>query len=143
MKKKLILTLLCLSAAGFAIPLTSAHADVTLTRAISEKSKHAIEDIKLYSIEKKEAAREKAKEVVEDIDNRINALEDTIADKKNGMTDAIREAKTRSVIKLKEKRNDVKDWYEKFSGSTKNAWEEIKEGFVRSYESFQDTYNES
>ncbi len=31
----------------------------------------------------------------------------------------------------------------KFKDSSKDAWEEIKKGFVRSYDAFQDTYKNS
>ncbi len=143
MKKKIIATLLGFSMIGCVVPYAYADDAKTTTEQITEKTKNAIDQIKSYSIDKKEAAKEKAKELTEDIDHKIKVLEDSVADKTNNMTDAAREAKTKSIIKLKEKRNDVESWYKKLCNSTKNAWEEIKQGFIKSYDAFQDTYKDS
>lgn len=59
------------------------------------------------------------------------------------MTDTMRDAKIKTIVKLKEKRHNLEDWYEKFHNSSKEAWDEVKQGFIRSYDSFQYTYKNS
>jgi hypothetical protein len=146
MKINTIAILLCLGALA-SITSLKAYATTssgkTVTEAISDKTKTAIEEIKHYSADKKEIASTKAKAIIADIDSRIKALEDTVADKTNNMSDAMRDAKIKTIVKLKEQKQNLQDWYQKFHTSSKDAWEEIKQGFIRSYNSFEYTYKNS
>lgn len=146
MKTNTIAILLCL---GILASTTSMNAyattvtDHSTTDTLSDKTKVTIEEIRQYSVESKELAGEKAKEIMADIDKRIQILEDAIADTTNNMRDSMRDAKIKTIVKLKEQRQSLDTWYQKFRNSSKDAWEEIKQGFIRSYDSFQHTYKNS
>jgi len=146
MRTNTITILLCL---GILASTTSMNAyattatDQTIAEALSEKTRATIEEIKQYSVESKEIAGEKAKEIIADADARIKILEDATADKTNNMSDSMRDAKIKTIVKLKEKRQSLQNWYQKFHNSSKDAWDEIKQGFIKSYDSFQYTYKNS
>ena len=146
MKTNTIAILLCLGILSSTTSMqayATTNSDATVVEVLSDKTKTTIEKIKQYSVDQKEIAREKAKEIIADIDNRIQALEDSTADKTNNMTDTMRDAKIKTIVKLKEKRHNLEDWYERFHNSSKDAWDELKQGFIRSYDSFQHTYKNS
>jgi hypothetical protein len=115
----------------------------TNTEVIAEKARVSIEEMKNYSIEKKDAATIKAREIMADLDNRIKTLDAAISDKKSDMSDATREAKRKTLAELRHQRHDVQNWYDRFKDSSKDAWDEVKHGFIKAYDAFQDTYKAS
>lgn len=145
MKKNTLKMLLCFGALTTVIAASCYAATETNTNAeaVAEKARASMEEFKNYSIDKKDAATTKAKEIMVDLDSRIKTLDEAITDKKNDMSDATRDAKRKTLAKLREQRRDVQNWYDKFKDSSKDAWDEIKHGFVKAYDAFQDTYKGS
>lgn len=142
MKKNTLKLLLCCGVASLiAINAYATTYNKDSTNTTIERTKASIEDFKNYTIDKKDQAVEKAKDLMVDLDKKIKNLDDSISDKKNDMSDAIRESKRKTLVTLRKQRQDVQNWYDKFKDSTKDAWEEVKNGFVKAYDAFQDTYS--
>jgi ElaB/YqjD/DUF883 family membrane-anchored ribosome-binding protein len=144
MRKNTLKMLLCFGALTTAMALSS-YAVESKTNAdiVAEKARASVEQIKIYSIDKKDDATEKAKEIMASLDSHIKTLDDAITDKKSDMTDATREAKGKTLAQLRQQRHDVQNWYDKFKDSSQDVWDEVKHGFIKAYDAFQDTYKGS
>ncbi len=143
MKKNTLKFLLWMGALSSVTVYNSYASQPTTTEVAIERAKHSMQDIKESAVDKKDAATAKAKEVISYMDSRIRDLEYSIADKKNGMTDAARDTKTKALVKLKQERAEINNWYNKFKDSTEDTWDKTKEGFSRAYDAFQDAFKNS
>ncbi len=136
----IILSLLTLFFAGIFSSVKAADTDV------SKETKEALNAIGEYSVEQKDAAVEKAKEMMDSLDARINKLEEDVEAKWDDLKESSKEKYHTSLIALRKQRNEVSEWYGSMKHSSKSAWNEVKAGFAKSYdnlvESWQDTEKE-
>jgi hypothetical protein len=44
---------------------------------------------------------------------------------------------------LRKQRNEVAEWYGGLKHSASNAWEDVKKGFLKSYQALRDTFDKA
>ena len=52
-----------------------------------------------------------------------------------------REKAMATLTTLRKQRNEIAEWYGGLKHSSSNAWEDVKKGFLRSYQALRDTFD--
>jgi len=99
----------------------------------------AWEQVKSYTIEKKDAAVEYGKTLVREADAEIKELEEKAA-KSSGETKAAYE---RNIKELKEKRVQAAAKLDEMGKASANAWDATKQGFADAYKDLHQSYNKA
>ncbi len=115
------------------------------TNASSEKVKKEVKEaasaIGDYTIEQKDIAVAKARELMDKIDDKTNVLEEKSEKKWGSLKQSSRENYRKTLKELRKRRNDLSEWYGSMKQSSKDAWSEVKQGFLKSYESVVNEYD--
>jgi peptidoglycan hydrolase CwlO-like protein len=120
---------------------TSTHE--TRTKDVKGKVTESAQAIEKYSVDQRDEAVKKAKAALDDLDARIDSLESQI-NKKWGQMDQSARKKARASLKaLRKQRNEVAEWYGGLKHSSSNAWEDVKKGFLKSYQELRDTFDKA
>jgi hypothetical protein len=115
--------------------------DPTTTKEVKEKVAAAAEAIKNYSVAQRDEALKKAKTVLDDLDARIDRMQWQLNEKWDQMDQVAREKATANLTALQKQRNDIAEWYGGLKHSSSNAWEDVKKGFLKSYQELRDTFD--
>ncbi len=115
-------------------------ADQTTTD-VKEKVAAAAEAIKNYSVDQRDEALKKAQSVLDDLDGRIDRMQSQLNEKWDQMDKLARQKATDSLTTLSKQRNDSAEWYGGLKHSSSNAWEDVKKGFLKSYQALRDTFD--
>jgi len=115
-------------------------ADQTTTD-VKEKVAAAAEAIKNYSVDQRDEALKKAQAVLDDLDGRIDRMQSQLNEKWDQMDKLARQKATDSLTTLRKQRNDIAEWYGGLKHSSSNAWEDVKKGFLKSYQALRDTFD--
>jgi hypothetical protein len=112
-------------------------------KEVSQEVKEAIEAIKNYSADQRDEAVKKVKVAMDRLDARIQGMEDRL-DKKWDQMDQTGREKARSAMQsLRQKRTQLAEWYGAMQHSSANAWEDVKKGFLDSYESLSKAFDKA
>lgn len=115
---------------------------VTFARRLSSKRaarrvKHhaakAVEALKDLTSDQRDEAVEQARATMNELDERIEILQESMYSKWDQMDQTSREKTKSTLSELTKKRNQVAEWYGALSHSTAEAWNDVKEGFMESY----------
>ena len=109
---------------------------------VSEEVGEAFSAMGEYTIEQKDKAVKKAEEVMDDLDQRIEALEMKTEKKWGKMKMSSREKYNESMRSLRKQRNELSEWYGTMKSSSKDAWKETKKGFSSAYDSIESAWHE-
>ncbi|MEE4243172.1 MAG: hypothetical protein V2I36_17045 [Desulfopila sp.] len=101
---------------------------------VVKEVKEAAAAIAEYSVEQKDAAMEKAREMMVKLDAQIDALERKIKEDWGTMRQESKEKYAETLQTLRQQRNELSEWYGSMKYSSKDAWREAKEGFSQSYD---------
>jgi hypothetical protein len=110
---------------------------------VSKETKEALTAIGQYSVEQKDAAVKKAKEMMDSLDARINKLEGDAEKKWSGLKESSKEKYHTSLAALRKQRNELSEWYGSMKHSSKNAWDEVKDGFAKSYDTLIQSWQDA
>jgi chromosome segregation ATPase len=110
---------------------------------VSEEVKEAAAAIGEFSVEQKDAAMEKAKEMMDNLDDRIHELEGKTEANWDDMKQSSRESYNSTMKELRKKRNNLSEWYGSMKHSSKEAWNEVKSGFAKSYDSLVQSWQDA
>lgn len=110
--------------------------------AIKQETQDLVQQIKTYSLEQRQEAVAAAKDGLDSIDQRIDALQARVSDKWDDMSQAAQEQAKASMDGLREQRAQVAEWYDNLKDSSDDAWEQTKEGFSEAYETLTDTWDD-
>jgi uncharacterized protein YoaH (UPF0181 family) len=97
----------------------------------------AWDQMKTFTVEKKQAAVEYGKTLVRETDEKIKELEAQAATS-SGEAKAAQE---RSIKELKEKRTQTATKLDDMSKTSGNAWDATKQGFADAYKDLSQTFN--
>ena len=135
----MIIPLLAMASSGF----SAAAAEATSAENIKQETVELLEALKAYSTEQRDAAVEQSRIALENLDQRIDALEIQMLDQWDEMDQATR-AKTRDSLQaLREQRTNVAEWYGSLKSSSADAWGQIKQGFSAAYETLSEDWQKS
>jgi RNA processing factor Prp31 len=116
-------------------------ADKTTTKEVKEKVAEAAEAIKNYSFDQRDEAIVKAKAALADLDARIDRMESRLNKEWDQMDQSARNKAINTLTALRKQRNEVAEWYGGLKHGSRNAWEEVKKGFLKSYQDLRDAFD--
>jgi TolA-binding protein len=89
--------------------------------------------MKNYTLDQQDEAMAAAEEKIEKLDARISEMQESLDNKWQDMSRAT-QVKTRQTLRtLRQNRQNLAEWYGGMRHSSRDAWEEVKKGFVDSY----------
>jgi hypothetical protein len=108
-------------------------AEETSANDVGKKIDEAGAAIKDYSVEQRDEAVKNAKIALDDLDMKINKLAGEIDSKWDKLDNAARKKAYESMERMRRERNDTAEWMGGLKHSSKEAWNEVKSGFAKSY----------
>lgn len=101
---------------------------------VRKEVSEAVRAIGDYTAEQRDAAVVKAKEALAATDRHIEQLQEKIDRNWSSMSETARENARTAMHNLQQQRTELAEWYGGLKHSSTKAWEDIKQGFAKSYE---------
>jgi hypothetical protein len=136
-----LLSLLVFSSTATLLP-ASQQKEATATD-VKEETSEAFETLKNYTVVQRDEAIAAAKNQLDRLDAKIEALQSDLNEDWQDMSKAAQQKKQATLKTLREKRNDVAEWFGGLQHSSAEAWEEVKTGFAKSYDQLQKTFSKA
>jgi hypothetical protein len=120
-------------------------AEKTAKKEVGQGVQETVESIKAYSAEQRDAAVKKGKAVIEDLDVRIERMKSKINQNWEQMDASARKKASAALEAIQKQRSEIAEWYGslKLKESSSSAWENAKNGFVKSYEAIHDSFEKT
>lgn len=136
---------LALAIAFAAWPRPSWSADKpTPSRAeVQKEVSEALEALRQYSIDQRDEALRRARQTLDELDERMEQREAELRDRWSEMSKEARMQAGAAEEKLKERREELAEWYGGLKHGSRNAWDELKKGFSRAYGEFSKAWKQS
>lgn len=128
-----------LAAAGFSVTAN----DAVTAQDIERETTELLQALKAYSAEQRDEALEHSSTALDNLDQRIEALETQMLDQWDDMDQAARETGRASLQALREQRTRVAEWFGSLKSSSASAWGHIKQGFSAAYQDLQGAWEHS
>ena len=97
-------------------------------------AKDVSKTIRGYTVTQRDEAVKSAKAAMDELDASIRRLERKTASEWDKMDEAARRKARAALDALRRQRNEVAEWYGGLKHSSAEAWDEVKNGFSKSYE---------
>lgn len=118
-------------------------ADKTTMHDVKQEMKEATSAIKSYSVAQRDEAVKVAKSTLDSLDAEIEHLEARLDEKADSLDQAARQRARATLKTLRKQRNKVAEWYGSMQHSSAGAWQEIKTGFLKSYQTLQQSFDKA
>ena len=112
----------------------------TTAKDVSKKAGETGRAIKDYTVGQRDEAVKQAKAALDDLDRRIARLERKLDDDWERMDQAARKKARATLNALRRERNEAAEWYGGLKHSSAESWEQVKAGFVKSYEALKESF---
>ena len=96
-----------------------------------------------YGAEQRDKALERSKPALEDLDRRLDALETSIENNWDEMSQAAREASREAMRELRRQRVELAEKYGALKSSSAGAWEQMREGFLDAFSVLNEAWEKS
>jgi hypothetical protein len=103
-------------------------------------AKDVARTIKDFTVAQRDEAIKNAKAALDDVDARIRGMERKLDNEWDKMDQAARKKARATLAALRRERNEVAEWYGGLKHSSAESWEQVKTGFVKSYEVLRDSF---
>lgn len=103
----------------------------------------AVDALRSYSAEQRDEALAEAEEQLAVMDRRIDALESRFAEEWAGLGESARRQREQALHGLREQRRELAEWYGGMKHGSRNAWEDVKQGFVRAYGALAESFGKA
>ena len=110
---------------------------------VKKESKDLIQTLKGYSAAQRDEAIARIKVTLDDLDQRITALEATIDANWEKMDKTARENARIRLQELHKERTEVAEWYGSLKSTSAEAWEQTKKVFSDAYKNLNDAWEKS
>ena len=107
---------------------------------IAKKADETGQAIKNYTVAQRDEAIRNAKAALDDADRRINRMERKLDSEWERMDQATRKRARATLDALRRERNEAAEWYGGLKHSSAESWEQVKTGFVKSYEVLKESF---
>ena len=131
------LRMLMLALALAAGSQTSLANDKPTGKDVESKVEDAGKTIGSYTIAERDKAVKSAQKALADMDARLNRIEKKVGAEWGKMDAAARKDTQATMKGLHRRRNETAAWLGKLQKSSAESWDEVKGGFVKSYESLK------
>jgi hypothetical protein len=112
----------------------------TAAKDVSRKADETGRAIKSYTVEQRDEAIKRAKTALDDLDTRIRRMERKLDSEWERMDQAARKKARATLDALRRERNEAAEWYGGLKHSSAESWEQVKAGFVKSYEALRESF---
>lgn len=99
-----------------------------------EETAEAFTAWKNYTLEQRNEALQATRKQLDQLDSRIDTLQKSLDERWQDMSQATQKNQQDALRALREKRNEVAEWYGGMRHSSATAWEKVKQGFSDSYD---------
>jgi hypothetical protein len=107
---------------------------------ISRKADETGQAIRNYTVAQRDEAIKNAKAALDDLDRRIGRVERKLDSEWERMDQAARKKARATLNALRRERNEAAEWYGGLKHSSAESWEQVKAGFVKSYEVLKESF---
>jgi hypothetical protein len=115
-----------------AVPVTVARR-ISAARRVRYHAGKAVEALKDLTAEQRDEALGQAKATIDQLDEKIEDLQEALYGKWDQMDQAARDRTRLLLDTLSRERNQVSQWYGAMLQSSAQAWNDVKEGFMKSF----------
>lgn len=115
----------------------------TTAKDVARKADDTGRAIKDYTVAQRDEATKNAKAALDDVDRRIGRLERKLDSEWEKMDQAARKRARATLNALRRERNDTAEWYGGLKHSSAESWEQVKTGFVKSYEVLKESFRKA
>jgi chromosome segregation ATPase len=115
----------------------------TSIEEVKQETQDLIQALEAYTADQRDEAVQRASTALNNLDERIDALEKRIDDNWDQMNKAAREKARANLKALRKKRNEVAEWYGSLKTSSTDTWEHMKKGFSDAYKALGDAWEKS
>ena len=112
----------------------------TTAKDVARKAGETGRAIKDYTVAQRDEAIKNAKAALDDLDSRIGRLERKLDSEWERMDQAARKKSRATLNELRRERNEFGEWYGGLKHSSAESWEQVKAGFVKSYEVLKESF---
>jgi chromosome segregation ATPase len=120
-----------------------ASSDKTSIEAVKQETQDLIKTLKAYGADQRDEAIRKTKAALDDLDQRIDALQKHFDESWHKMDKVARQKAHDSLEALRSQRSQVAKWYDRLKSSSADAWEHMKNGFSDAYRALYDAWEKS
>ncbi|MBI3803849.1 MAG: hypothetical protein HY282_08825 [Nitrospirae bacterium] len=110
-------------------------------KQVGQEVQEAVDAIKKYSADQRDEAVKKGRAVLDHLDVEIAAMESKMKKNWGRMEESARKSATASLEAIKKERAEVAKWVGSMTQSSAAAWEEVKKGFVESYQTLHESFD--
>ena len=107
---------------------------------IAKKADETGQAIKNYTVAQRDEAIKNAKAALDDLDRRIDRMERKLDSEWERMDQGARKRARATLDALRRERNEAAEWYGGLKHSSAESWEQVKTGFVKSYEVLKESF---
>jgi len=107
---------------------------------IAKKADETGQAIKNYTVAQRDEAIKNAKAALDDADRRIDRMERKLDSEWERMDQGARKRARATLDALRRERNEAAEWYGGLKHSSAESWEQVKTGFVKSYEVLKESF---
>ncbi|MBI5582713.1 MAG: hypothetical protein HY892_02720 [Deltaproteobacteria bacterium] len=118
-------------------------AEKSTLQGVKQEVAETYQAVKNFSVKQKDEAVKKSKNLMDDLDARMEALEGNLDKKWDQMDQKARETSRATMKSLRKQRDQVAERYYELKYSSGKAWEGIKKGFIDSYRAISDSFSKA
>lgn len=112
----------------------------TTAKDVSRKVEDTGKTIGSYTIAQRDQAIKSAQAALADADARMRRMERKMDRERDKMDDAARKRARETMDTLRRQRNDAAEWFGGIKHGSAEAWDEVRGGFVKSYEALKQSF---
>jgi small-conductance mechanosensitive channel len=107
---------------------------------VSKKADDTARAVGKYTIQQRDEAIKSAKAALDDVDARLRRLDRKLDREWDQMDQTARKNARAAQRALRQERDEVAEWYGGLKHSSAESWDEVKAGFVSSYEKLKASF---
>lgn len=134
---------LCFTSLVHAQSSDSGDSSGTTAQDVKKETQELINTLGQYTAAQRDEASKQAKQAIERLDQRIDALESRIDDNWDEMAQPVRQNARANLKALRKQRNELAEAYGAFKNSSASAWDHLKSGFSNAYQSVHDAWEKA
>jgi len=139
-EKNMKIRMLALALALAMVSQLSLADDKATAKDVGRKVEDTGKAIGSYTIAQRDQAIKSAQAALADADARLRRMERKIDREWDKMDDAARKRARKTMDTLRRQRNDAAEWLGGLKHSSAEAWDEVKGGFVKSYDALKQSF---
>ena len=110
---------------------------------LSKKADDTARAVGRYTIQQRDEALRSAKAALDDVDARMLSFDRKLDREWDQMDQAARRRARAAQDALRRERDEAAEWYGGLKHSSAESWEEVRAGFVRSYEKLKASFGKA